>query len=183
LYELARRVAARAEDLRLDCEELLLKIEHPLEDSFLEVLPPMPGAEARWDGRVLKFVVPDYPPRVSARGSYERKVRDRWLGAMINAYTEADLHLRFEKAFIVIALYLPYSLEWDPDNRTIKHIINAIRYLRLVETDSWRHVSYAVVGEVDKANPRTEVYVFEWPWNGPVPLVEALTRNGSKGTS
>lgn len=102
---------------------------------------------------------------------------------MINAYAEADLHLRFEKAFIVIALYLPYSLEWDPDNRAIKYIIDAVRYLRLVETDNWRHVSYAVTAEVDKENPRTEVYVVDWAGKNLQTLMEALTRNGSKEAS
>lgn len=76
LCELAKRIGARAEELRLDCEELLLKIEHPIEDAFLEALPPMPGAQASWDGHVLKFVVPDYPrgqrPRqLPAQAAYE----------------------------------------------------------------------------------------------------------------
>lgn len=114
---------------------------------------------AFWDDNVLRIMIPDYPPRISARDPLQRDFRNQWIGYVVKAVQDAGITARFDRAFCLIVFYLPVSQSWDPDNRTIKHLLDGLRYARVIKDDSWEYLAYGVLGRIDQKNPRTEVYV------------------------
>lgn len=65
----------------------------------------------------------------------------------------------YEKVTIKIIAYLPKSYIWDVDNRAYSMIINAVRRAGIVKDDNYKNVQVVLTGNVDKENPRTEVYI------------------------
>lgn len=121
---------------------------------------------AFWDGNVLRIMIPDYPPRVSARDPFQRDLRNQWIGYIVKAVRDVGVAVRFDQAFCLIIFYLPIRQSWDPDNRSIKYLLDGLRYARVVKDDSWECLAYGVIGQVDAKNPRTEVYVTNF-WSVP----------------
>ena len=106
---------------------------------------------------VLRITINDYLPRNRFVTS---DVRDSWIGIIAKTLLDKDIH--FEKALCIIVNYLPRE-GWDVDNRGYKIIIDALRYARVIQNDTFRELAFMVLGEVDLDNPRTEIYVREFP--------------------
>ncbi|MGB9804852.1 hypothetical protein [Desulfofundulus sp.] len=108
---------------------------------------------------VLKIVVDGYLPRARHATSVMRR---SWIGKITRALLPIDVH--FERAFCVIAIYVPAKVNWDVDNRYYKFIIDAIRFARVIDDDSCQRLSFMVIGGVDPENPRTEIYIVNQPF-------------------
>lgn len=132
-------------------------------DSSFNEYRGYPGAEVTWNGKVLKFVVPDYPACIrEISNTLHKELKKKWIGYMAHAYYQTEYKIEFEKAMCVIVIYLPYSQPWDVDNRAISHILNSIRYLKLVKDDSSKYLAYTVIGRQSKDNFRTEIFVTDY---------------------
>lgn len=162
---------------KTNCSELLIETYYTIEAMRMnlykdiqelkvnkEEIQGVKGATTEVTGNTLKIIIPDYPPRIPPTHSLGKKIRIHWLGMIINALK--DVEIRFtEKVLCIIHLYLPYSTTWDVDNRVFHHIINGIRYSRIIQDDTWDKLAFMVIGDVDKNNPRTEVIVTICPEN------------------
>ncbi|UZQ81807.1 hypothetical protein [Thermoanaerobacter sp. RKWS2] len=82
---------------------------------------------------------------------------------------------QFKKIFVLIAFYIPDE-DWDVDNRDVSPIINGIRYSRIIQSDSYQHVSYAAVGYYSD-EPHTDIYIID---NfDPLEILDFINRKGS----
>ena len=119
-------------------------------------------AQAEYDGRVLKVTVDDYLPR---KGLNAGELRSAWAYPVAQAIrdlaSKTGKEIKFHRAFCAINIYLPKNTAWDPDNRAFPHIINGLRFARVIEGDTWDKLTFMVAGNVDKNRPRTEVFVTE----------------------
>jgi hypothetical protein len=161
--KLAAQLAVDAEKLRLDLM-LLNQINSDLragEERFPQQYeyPPLRGIEVSWKDGTLKFRIPECPSTVRKIGRIER---ERWIMGMVEAYQRTGLNLRFACVHVRIAIFLPAEYQWDPDNRALKPIMDALPYLKLVQDDRWNFVrSYTVIPGIDRERPRTVVLVSE----------------------
>lgn len=141
----------------------LLRLKYDLEclldfdcDKFSDI--DLMGTAKSWiENGVLRITINDYLPRNNFVTS---DVYNSWIG--IIAKTLIDKNIHFDRALCVIINYLPRD-GWDVDNRGYGIIINALRYAGIIKDDTFRHLAFMVVGEVDKDNPRTEIYVGNFP--------------------
>jgi len=141
----------------------LLKLKYDLEcildfdSEELRSLDLMETAKSWIENGVLRITINDYLPRNRFVTS---DVRDSWIGMIAKTLLDKDIY--FEKALCIIVTYLPRE-GWDVDNRGYKIIIDALRYARVITNDTFRELAFMVIGDVDPENPRTEIYVREFP--------------------
>jgi hypothetical protein len=107
---------------------------------------------------VIKITVDDILPRDV--GLPKAPLKLHWLGMMHHALKNVDR--RFDKVLCVIRVYSPASY-WDVDNRAYKFIIDSLRYNKIIKDDRQKYLSFMVIGELDKVNPRTEIFIMEHP--------------------
>ena len=120
--------------------------------------PGVPGTEVSWDGKVLKFVIPEVLPLAK----YNRSDAARhWIGYFVYAYRKAGLEVKMNHALCMILTVAPEKQPWDADNRANNYVINAIKNLKIVPDDNIHYLTILEAGMIDADNPRTEVYVIE----------------------
>jgi hypothetical protein len=130
-------------------------------------------AEAAFDGKVLKIVINDCIPReVDFKRATSSLLRKYWRGCVVRAIRKLPYPVAFDKAICIIKMFTPKNIEWDVDNRAFRMIINALRGTQVIKGDSWNKLSVILIGGVDKKNPRTEVYVAEYPENDIISLLK-----------
>jgi hypothetical protein len=119
-------------------------------------------ARAEYDGSVLKITVNDVLPRNrnDVPGSLLRRY---WMGNVLYALKKLDVPVRFENALCAIKVYGPRDVGWDVDNRAISFVINALRASEVIPGDEWDKLSVLLLGGLDKKNPRTEIWLREYP--------------------
>jgi len=90
-----------------------------------------------------------------------KKEEYMWTAKLAYAIDRAGICFRElpETAFVAITFFIPVACAWDPDNYPVSHVINAVRYNHLVKDDSWKNITYMVMGEVDRKSPRTEITI------------------------
>lgn len=112
-----------------------------------------------------KVVIRDILPR---NKEFVKRIslQTAWFGTLNKAFAKIDR--KFERLLVIIVPYLPLNNVWDVDNRPYKFIIDMCRYTKLIPNDSWEYLSFMVVGKVDAANPRTEIYLTELPITGEI---------------
>lgn len=108
----------------------------------------------------LKVIVKDVLPR--SAGLAITSLRVHWLSIMHYAFSQKKK--QFQKILCIINIVCPADF-WDVDNRAYKIIIDSLRYNRLIPDDKHKYLSFMVTSEIDKENPRTEIYVIEHPEN------------------
>lgn len=130
-------------------------------------ITPMINSEAKFENGVLKITVFDYLPRkclIEEKGAIT-ELTNHWLDSINDAIlrlrkTGVDVH--FKKADCFIFPFVPHNREVDPDNMAFKLILDALRYNKIIPNDSIKEITFRVEGNVDRENPRTEIYVFEY---------------------
>lgn len=163
---LAEEMYIKAEEFRLALWTGIQHYKDNLEREGIDAKSKLIDAAATYDGRVLKVVVNDYlPHRRFLESSYSEDLRYRWIRGIanaVNALRDAGVAVGFNKSVLCqIVVYAPIKKEWDVDNRVYRHIINALHFAQVIPNDSYDIVSILLSGNVDKANPRTEIYVHE----------------------
>ncbi|MDD2586792.1 MAG: hypothetical protein PHT79_09770 [Syntrophomonadaceae bacterium] len=108
----------------------------------------------------IKVTVKDILPRDI--GLSKNSLKIHWLGILHNAFSKLDV--QYQKVLCVIKIYNPAAF-WDVDNRGYKIIIDSLRYNGIIPDDKWNNLAFMVDGEVDRENPRTEIYIMEYPEN------------------
>lgn len=133
---------------------------------FIDVTPMINSeAQLNSDG-VLKITVFDYLPRkclIIEKGAIT-ELTNHWLISINDALRrlyKTGVEVHFKRADCFILPFVPHNREVDPDNMAFEIIINALRYNGIVPNDSIKEIAFRVEGDVDKENPRTEIYVFE----------------------
>ncbi len=119
---------------------------------------------AEFKNGILKITVKDYLPRkclMLERGAITQ-LSGHWLGTIRKALDELDVKPKFAKAEAVIVSYVPHNRVVDPDNLAFKIMLDALRYNEIIADDSINELAFRVEGRVDKENPRTEMYVYEY---------------------
>lgn len=107
----------------------------------------------------IKITIKDILPREADIS--KTTLREHWLNLMF--YALKDIDWQAEKVLCVIKV-ISTATYWDTDNRSYKFIIDSLRYKQIVPEDTHNHLSYLVVGgEIDKENPRTEIYIVKHP--------------------
>lgn len=160
-----KRHYVEVEKLRRAVWEELEKVEDELElwGELKEGDRTVP-AWAAYDGKVLRVVIDDYLPK-KTKNLPNQLLNSNWAKPVKNAVAELNKKLgfevRFNKILAIICIYLPREGVWDPDNRAISKVINALRYAGVAREDNWHELAFMVIGRPDKQYPRTEVYVVD----------------------
>lgn len=106
----------------------------------------------------IKITINDILPR--AVGVSKSSLEHHWLSLMHKALK--SITKQYEKVLCVIKIFSPAHY-WDVDNRTYSIIINSLRYNKIIPEDKFNNLSFMVMGDIDKSNPRTEIYLLEHP--------------------
>ena len=67
----------------------------------------------------------------------------------------------FEKARVTITYYFGDRRRHDADNYAGKYLLDGLTKAGVIVDDDLKHITTTIVGEYDKANPRTEIEVEE----------------------
>ena len=62
-------------------------------------------------------------------------------------------------AFVRIVYFFPDKRRHDPDNYAGKMILDGLTAAGIIEDDSFDHIALLLSGDVDRQNPRTEIFV------------------------
>ena len=130
-----------------------------LEEEVDEVSPDLIFTEVFDD--YIKITVKDILPQ--STDIDKSQLQFYWLGIMKNALKGTEI--LYEKVLCAICIYSPVGQKWDVDNRVYKFIIDGLRFMGLIRNDSWDRLSFMVIGNEDKINPRTEIYIIKHPEN------------------
>lgn len=156
------------EFLRLEMWDKIQELKDLIKKEFKEN-PDVLGvdSEAIYDGKVLKILVKDYLPRscLAQAKSSGKLLRYRWLKGVVDAVNglkDKGIKPSFKRAHCIIIVYLPKKANWDVDNRAYKFIIDGLRYADVIDDDTADRLVLTIIGEVDKKEPRTEIYVTEY---------------------
>jgi len=108
----------------------------------------------------IKITINDILP--TNAGLSKNVIKFHWLALMNHALK--DVNTTFNKLLCVIKIYSPATF-WDTDNRSIKVVLDSLRYNRIIPDDRSQFLTHMIIGEVDRENPRTEIYLLEHPEN------------------
>ncbi len=145
-----------AEKTRLKLWSIL---DSPINEEFVEdELKTIQMVDAETNDRYVKITINDILPR--AVGVSKSSLENHWLSLMHKALQ--DVETQYEKILCVIKVFSPAHY-WDVDNRTYSIIINSLRYNKIIPDDKFNNLSFMVMGDIDKDNPRTEIYLLEHP--------------------
>ncbi len=137
------------------------------DESTLTALKEPPKLEIN-DSGTLIFTVGDWPPKISV---YPRRtkaqlseettkplVRDRWFTYVEKAVGDYNGEVPlFEKSFVFIKFVRNRS--FDPDNFSVKFIIDALRFNNVITSDSCEDIYIFLCGEKKKGSQYTEICV------------------------
>lgn len=133
---------------------------YPRRDDEL-YLPGRAGATASYENGIVKYVIPEVPWLIKNDDRLHTKLKRFWIELIGYAHSKANIKVQFEHALCLIKVYHTLNAPWDLDNRVYNHIINAIRYTKLIPDDSSKHLSVMVTGEAGSDSKRTEIYVVD----------------------
>ena len=114
--------------------------------------------DTKVNDKYVKITINDILPR--AVGISKSSLEQHWYSLMHKALK--DVKTQYGKILCVIKIFSPAHY-WDVDNRTYSIIINSLRYNKIIPDDKFNNLSFMVMGDIDKDNPRTEIYLLEHP--------------------
>ncbi|MED0738532.1 hypothetical protein [Aneurinibacillus thermoaerophilus] len=131
--------------------------------SFLSIPDHSFGASAEiLASGVIRVTIPDIPPSHEIeRNDVNKEIRRYYAGMVANPIRSLNFLEKIKHAVVLIVYYYPNYVIRDGDNRAVKPLLDGIRYSRIIEDDNWKYLSFTVCGELDKQNPRTELYLFD----------------------
>ncbi|MCF8010881.1 MAG: hypothetical protein K9L17_08220 [Clostridiales bacterium] len=146
-----RNLSKQLDELKMGAEQSI-----DAEKEELGLPQDVEGVSTQKENGILKITVDGYLPRSV---TCSRKVKTHWVSKISRAILDVDVS--FDKVLCIIAVYTPFTTEWDVDNRAYKYIIDGLRYGGIIKNDNYKNLSFLVTGEVDENYPRTEIYVIE----------------------
>lgn len=114
------------------------------------------GARAWVEGGVLRIALDECLPRDRTFTGQMKRV---WIRKICKALSGIDIF--FDRAVCIIIAYAPTERDWDVDNRAYKVIPDAIEAAGKIAKDTYQHLTLMVIGDVDKTDPRTEIFVIK----------------------
>lgn len=133
-------------------------VDEELKSADICVEPlPQEKWEVECNDDVIKIYIPDYLPK---RNSITKEIYNMWLKNLVCSLQSIIPTPQFEKIFVYIKMFIPGSL-WDVDNRSIKMIIDSIRYSKIIKDDSFQYVAYGAEGS-NKEPYHTEIYIMDY---------------------
>lgn len=123
---------------------------------------------------MIKIVVNDIPPTNnkymgnSHNFNDYRRVKEEWHWLIKAALTKADKpKTPLKYAIVTLTYYFRDNRRRDPDNYSGKMILDPLVREGILVDDSFDNIELRLrKGGVDKTNPRTEIEVEEWKWQG-----------------
>lgn len=118
--------------------------------------------------RSVKLTLRGIPPSLNVFAGREnanvwRREKALWTDNVI--WTIKALKVRpqnpFEKSTVAITYYFPDNRRHDPDNYSGKLFMDGLTRGGIIADDDFRHINLVLAGDVDRANPRTEIVVQE----------------------
>ncbi|NLM87158.1 MAG: hypothetical protein GX176_00035 [Syntrophomonadaceae bacterium] len=146
-----------AEIIRMKLLSMLIYTPDNNQTAAREILEDMVRTEVHRD--YVKITIKDVLPREADIPKIALK--EHWHSLMAHALK--DVNWQADKVLCVIKV-ISTANYWDTDNRAYKFIIDSLRYNQIVPNDTHNNLSYLVIGgEIDKENPRTEIYLVKHP--------------------
>ena len=115
---------------------------------------------------VVKIVLNGIPPSLNVtagRGNVweYRKKKAEWTERVYFAckVLKRKEQPPFEKARVTITYYFGDRRRHDADNYAGKYLLDGLTKAGVIVDDDLKHITTTIVGEYDKANPRTEILV------------------------
>jgi len=106
----------------------------------------------------IKITINDVlPPNV---GLSKNDIKFYWLSLMNYAFK--GIETKYTNLLCIIRIFSPAPY-WDVENRAIKVVIDSLRYNQLIPDDRSEFLKCLLVGETDRKNPRTEIFLREYP--------------------
>jgi hypothetical protein len=141
----------------------LLPFINPKQDMDWNI-PGVPGAVVEYHNGILKYTIPEIPPHSKDKGPVDKAISEYWIGMMSYALHKAKIKTPSSnsKKLCLIKIHHRLAAPWDTDNRTIKHIHDGLRYLRLIPDDSSKYLSYMVTGEYGCPKEKTEIFLVDY---------------------
>ena len=116
----------------------------------------------------MKIVLKGIPPSLNTTAGRAnvwqyRKDKATWTEAVYYACkSNKNRPARpFERAEVTITYYFADRRRHDADNYAGKYLLDGLTKAKVIVDDDLRHIATRIVGEYDKANPRTEIVVEE----------------------
>lgn len=176
---------------RLEAWKMLVEVKDNFDELNLPIdTTPIINSTATYEREILKILINDYIPRkclIKERNNIS-PLRYHWLRAVsdpIKKLQASGVNLHFQKAFCIIRCYVPRNIAQDVDNIAYKIILDGLRYTKIINDDTWKQMSFMVDGDIDRENPKTEIYVMEYSkimsFLGSVFLTNTCTKTSLKG--
>lgn len=113
---------------------------------------------------MIKIVIPEILPSDNRfkgrRNVWEyRQEKKRWLEMVCWLCKKHKAAL--DRAEVRITYYFPTRHRRDPDNYSGKFILDGLTEAGVIKDDSFECIKLVLVGDYDKADPRTEVEITE----------------------
>ena len=143
-----------AEEVRLKLCSIIM--DNPVGEVIEQETIQMVNTEI--NGSNIKITINDILPR--AVGISKSTLEQHWYTLMHKALK--DVKIQYEKVLCVIKIFSPAHY-WDVDNRTYSFIIDSLRYNDIIPDDKFNNLSFMVMGDIDKDNPRTEIHLLKHP--------------------
>lgn len=116
----------------------------------------------------MKIVLKGIPPSLNATAGRNnvweyRRDKAMWTQAVYNACKSNENRPTqpFEYAEVTITYYFADRRRHDADNYAGKYLLDGLTAAGVIVDDDLKHITTKIVGEYDKANPRTEIVVEE----------------------
>lgn len=115
--------------------------------------------------KVILIRLPVIPPsfnRVAGRNEWEYREQKKRITEHVRLLA---LQYRpkspFDKAKVTIRYYFPDARRRDPDNYSGKFLLDGLTKAGIIVDDSFQHITLKLEAEIDKKNPRTELWIKE----------------------
>lgn len=113
----------------------------------------------------LKIAVHAIPPSLneylgnSHNFNDYRKTKEQWAWLVVQAVPLAFRGVKWQRSSVSITYFFPDDRRRDPDNYSGKFLCDGLRLAGVIADDSFKNIKLELAGELDRANPRTEIEV------------------------
>lgn len=115
--------------------------------------------------KVILIRLPVIPPsfnRVAGRNEWEYREQKKRITEHVRLLAlQHRPKTPIDKAEVTIRYYFPDARRRDPDNYSGKFLLDGLTKAGIIADDSFQHIALKLEAEIDKKNPRTELWIKE----------------------